>query len=105
ERRAFRAMPISSDPDILAGTWTRYAYSFGSYFPDYPKLGVWTDAYYLSFNRFQNGVNFAGAAACAFDRAAMLAGRSPAASQCFNNGTNVASLLPADLDGATGAAN
>jgi len=100
----FQCVAISSGADILTSTWTRYAYSFGSYFPDYPKLGVWPDAYYMSFNRFLNGVSFAGAAACAFDRAAMLAGSPTAAGQCFNNGTNVASLLPADLDGATGAA-
>jgi hypothetical protein len=101
----FQCIAISSGADFLASSWTRYAYSFGSYFPDYPKLGVWTDAYYMSFNRFLNGVSFAGAAACAFDRSAMLAGSPTAAAQCFNSGTSIASLLPADLDGATGAAN
>ena len=101
----FQCIAISSSDDIVAPTttWNRYAYSFGTSFPDYPKLGVWPDAYYMSFNRFLNGVNFQGAAACAFDRAAMLAGTA-ATAQCFNLGTGVASLLPSDLDGATGAA-
>ena len=100
----FQCIAISSGADIISSTWTRYAFSFGSQFPDYPKLGVWPDAYYMSFNRFLNGVNFSGAAACAFDRAAMLAGSPTATGQCFNLGTSVASLLPSDLDGATGAA-
>ena len=99
----FQCIAVSSGADIITSTWTRYAFSFGSQFPDYPKLGVWPDAYYLSFNRFFNGVTFSGAAACAFDRAAMLAGSPTATGQCFNLANTVASLLPADLDGATGA--
>ena len=99
----FQCIAISSSDDILTSTWTQYAFSFGSQFPDYPKLGVWPDGYYMSFNRFLNGVSFSGAAACAFDRAAMLAGNPNATAQCFNQGTGVASLLPSDLDGATGA--
>jgi len=100
----FQCIAVSSSADIIAPTttWNRYAYSFSSSFPDYPKLGVWPDAYYMSFNRFLNGTSFQGAAACAFDRAAMLAGAA-ATAQCFNLGTGVASLLPSDLDGATGA--
>lgn len=98
----FQCIAVSSGPDFMTSTWHQYAYSFGTSFPDYPKLGVWPDAYYMSFNRFLNGVSFQGAAACAFDRAAMLAGTA-ASAQCFNLGTGVASLLPADLDGATGA--
>src|SRR5207237_9572483 len=72
-------------------------------FPDYPKVGVSPDAYYMTFNRFLNGATSSGAAACAFDRTAMLAGAS-ATAQCFNRSTGVASLLRSDLDGATGAA-
>ena len=98
----FQCVAVSSTDDIITSTWTQYAYSFGSYFPDYPKVGVWPDAYYMSFNRFFGGVNFSGAAACAFDRAAMLAGTS-ANGQCFNLSNSVGSLLPSDLDGATGA--
>ena len=99
----YQCIALSSGADIVTSTWTRYAFSFGSQFPDYPKLGVWPDAYYMSFNRFLNGVNFSGAAACAFDRTKMLAGDPNATGQCFNLGTGVASLLPSDLDGATGA--
>ena len=97
-----QCVAVSSNSDIITSTWNRYAYSFGTSFPDYPKVGVWPDAYYMSFNRFLNGTSFQGAAACAFDRTAMLAGTA-ATAQCFNLGTSVASLLPSDLDGATGA--
>src|SRR5260370_15795029 len=68
-------------------------------FPDYPKLGVWPDGYYASFNMF-SGNSFVGARACSFNRSAMLTGAS-AAMVCFQQGSNVPSLLPSDLDGAT----
>src|SRR2546425_9230195 len=42
------AVSTSGDP---MGTYNRYAYA-SSRFPDYPKLGVWPDAYYLSTNDF-----------------------------------------------------
>ena len=35
---------------------TTYAFSYGTtQFNDYPKLGVWPDAYYTTFNIFTNG--------------------------------------------------
>ena len=44
-------------------------------FNDYPKFGVWPDAYYMTDNQFnQAGTAFLGAGAFAFDRAKMLAG-------------------------------
>jgi hypothetical protein len=68
---------------------------------DYPKLGVWPDAYYMAFNEFDAifGI-FDGASPCAFDRTSMLVG-SPAEAVCFYPFSNEASLLPSDLDGAT----
>jgi hypothetical protein len=68
-------------------------------FPDYPKLGVWPDAYYVSYNQFQ-GNTFVGPAACAMDRNAMLNGGN-ASMQCFSPGSSYGSLLPSDLDGLT----
>src|SRR5258708_17282690 len=52
----------------------RYEFDFGANFPDYPKFGVWPDAYYYTANTF-GPRSFLGAQACAFDRAAMLAGK------------------------------
>jgi hypothetical protein len=94
---------VSATSDAT-GSW--YLYSFavpGNYFPDYPKLAVWPDGYYLSYNRFQ-GNFFYGATACALDRQNMLGGNPSNPMQCFNLSTSYGSLLPSDLDGASGAA-
>lgn len=56
---------ISSGDDPVTTTWTRYAFNTPS-FPDYPKYGVWPDAYYVGANE--------GPAVYALDRAKMLAG-------------------------------
>jgi hypothetical protein len=89
---------VSTTSDAT-GTYNRYAFSFGNTdFPDYPKLGVWPDAYYMSFNLFLNGHTFTGADACALDRNAMLAG-DDATLICFQQPSSVASLLPSDMDG------
>jgi len=89
-------LAISTTSDAT-GTYNRYAFSFPpGDFPDYPKLGVWPDAYYATFNIFSKG--FVGAMACAYDRANMLAG-NPATQVCFQEPSNVSSLLPSDLDG------
>jgi hypothetical protein len=90
------AVSTSSD---ATGSYSRYEYDFGSNFPDYPKFSVWPDAYYNTINIFP-GKSFAGAQACAFDRAAMLAG-APANAICFQQPSSISSLLPADLDGST----
>jgi hypothetical protein len=90
------AISTSSD---ATGTYNRYAFSFGnSDFSDYPKLGVWSDAYYMSFNLYLNGASFLGADACALDRNAMLAG-NPAQIICFPQPSTVTTLLPSDMDG------
>jgi len=89
---------VSTTSDAT-GAYNRYAFSFGNTdFPDYPKLGVWPDAYYMSFNSFANGNSFIGANVCALDRNAMLAG-NPASNICFQQTSSVASLLPSDMDG------
>ncbi len=93
-----QCVAISTSSDAT-GSYHRYEFDFGANFPDYPKFGVWPDGYYNSINVFP-GVSFAGAQACAFDRAAMLAG-APARAICFQQPSSVASLLPADLDGST----
>jgi len=100
----YQCIAVSNNADFITSTWTRYAYSFGSNFPDYPKAGVWPDAYYMAFNLFANGRTFAGAGTCAFDRTKMVAGDLTATGQCFQLGTSYGGLLHSDLDGATGAA-
>ena len=94
------AVSTSGDP---AGTYKTYYYTFGNNLPDYPKFGVWptasNSAYLATYNQFANGASFAGAALCAYDRSAMLAGAASPAQVCFT--INDASYLPADLDGST----
>ena len=69
---------------------------------DYPKLGIWPDAYYLSINQFNHDFEFTGAGVFAYDRAKLLAGDPTAGAiffdlQSFTNFPN--GLLPSDLDG------
>ena len=88
---------VSTTPDAT-GTYYRFAYSQPG-FPDYPKWGIWSDAYYQSQNNFgASGDSYVGAYACAYERAKMLVGDSTAMQICFQTGTYDDSLLPADLD-------
>ncbi len=77
-----------------------YRYSFAQpYFNDYPKLGVWSDAVYATYNLF-SGNNAIGARACAMDRSAMVTGAS-ATQECFTLRNQFSTMLPSDMDGAT----
>ena len=91
-----------SQTNDATGSYNLYSFSYGAtQFPDYPKLSVWPDAYYISFNIFNNGSTFAGAKLCAYDRAAMISGAPTAGQQCFQLSTSFGGVLPADLDSAT----
>jgi hypothetical protein len=90
------AVSTTGDP---TGSYYRYSFQYSN-FPDYPKLGVWPDAYYTTFNMFRNGQTFVGPEICAYDRAKMMAGQA-ATQQCFTLGTAYGGLLPSDLDGST----
>jgi len=100
------AVSQTSDP---TGSWNRYAFnSFGSDFPDYPKLAVWPDAYYVSYNLFGDiagtGGTWDGPRVCAYDRTKMLAGQA-ATEQCASidptSYPTLSGVLPSDLDGPT----
>jgi hypothetical protein len=93
-----QCVAVSTSPDPT-GTYFRYAFSYSRSFNDYPKMGVWPDAYYISYNMFRNGASFTGNTVCAFERAQMLIGA--AARQACVNTTSGASLEPADLEGTT----
>ncbi len=92
-----QCVAVSTTSDAM-GTWNRYAFQYTNA-DDYPKMGVWPDAYYQTFNMF-NGNQFVGADACAYDRTAMLSGQA-ATQICFQQGPSVGGLLPADVDGTT----
>ena len=100
---------VSTTSDAINGGWNLYAFrtpvnnTICNCRPmtDYPKLAVWSDGYYLSWNEIWNG-NYIGAEACVIDRNNMLTGATAATMQCFSNtGTSYGSMLPADLDGTT----
>jgi hypothetical protein len=94
-----QCVAVSQTSDAT-GAYNLYAFSYGTVeFPDYPKLGVWSDAYYITFNIFDNGRTFAGAKLCAYDRNSMLA-NLPASQQCFQLSSGYGGVLPGDLDGA-----
>ena len=72
-RSYMQCVAVSTHERSRPGTYNRYAFSYTD-FPDYPKLTVWPDAYYITFNMFRNGRTFTGGRACAYDKAAMMAG-------------------------------
>ena len=90
---------VSTTSDAT-GSYYRFAYPQPG-FPDYPKWGLWPDAYYQSQNNFgSNGSSFVGAYACAYERAKLLVGDSTAKQVCFQSSSFDDSLLPGDLDSA-----
>jgi hypothetical protein len=99
-----QCVAVSQTADPL-GAW--YLYDFlvsPTGLNDYPKLGVWPDGYYLSYNEFV-GNTFTGAFAVALQRDAMLQGM-PAAFVKFavrdpSNADTFFTALPANLEGKT----
>ncbi len=92
-------MAVSTSSDAT-GTYHVYAFSYANVLPDYPKVGVWPDAYYVTTNSFLEGGGFSGAESCAMDRTNMLAGNT-AKAVCFQRKIADFGLMPADLDGST----
>ena len=118
----YYCIAVSNTDDLSSTTLAWYTYeinldpilgrnSQGAYwFPDWPKLGTWADAYYLTLdlNDFDNNYQEVGVVVCALDRTNMLTGGTPRTQQCFTNPDPVTgalylahSLIPADIDGTT----
>ena len=93
------AVSTTSDP---TGTYQQWAYGFGNTIPDYPKIGMWPDGYYVTWNMFPGaGASFSGAEVCAWNRLDMLSGVAAPRFVCFQLSSAFASLLPSDVDGPT----
>ncbi len=89
---------VSTTSDAT-GSYYRYQFTYAN-FNDYPKIGVWPDGYYASYNMFNLVTGaFLGSQACALDRSKMLVG-SPATQICFQLSPAFGGLLPSDLDGS-----
>ncbi|HEV2707817.1 MAG TPA: hypothetical protein VGV59_17995, partial [Pyrinomonadaceae bacterium] len=94
-----QCVAVSTTPDPT-GTYHRYAYSYGTDFNDYPKMGVWHDGYYITYNMFRRGRTYVGNRVCAFERDKMLLGLA-ARQICASTSTSFHSLEPADFEGLT----
>ena len=59
-----------STTSSATGSYYLYEFHFGKTFHDYPKLGVWPDAYYMSANQFSLSTQaWRGTGAVAYERA------------------------------------
>ena len=97
---------VSTTSDAT-GSYHRYGFHLGSNFFDYPKLGVWPDAYYMAMNVFNSsGTAYLGPQPFAFDRAKMLAWPTRYFHHHGNNRRfergNLSSRGPRRIDPATG---
>jgi hypothetical protein len=95
------AVSATGDP---TGQWHRYEFLVSqNKLNDYPKFGVWPDAYYMTVNQFEYnfGWAYAGQGVAAFERDQMLVGGE--AHMFYGDldsvDPNLYSMLPADLDG------
>jgi hypothetical protein len=88
-------MAISKTKDAT-GSWYLYQYPQNDGFPDYPKWGVWSDAYYQTQNI--SGYN---AYVCAYESAKLVKGNSKAQQICFTTDGFDTSLQPGDIDSAS----
>src|SRR5437016_2946576 len=99
------ALSQTNDPTGAYYRWS-FAVGNGNNFGDYPKAGMWPDAYYFSTREFAGGSTFVGVGAYAFNRAQALVGNPnpqvisflapPTPPYVVGDG-----LLPSDLDGMT----
>jgi hypothetical protein len=95
-----QCVAISKTADPIAGGWFLYAFETRDaagqpVTPDYPKVGLWPDGYYMSTQR---GFPNAGMDVWVFEREKMLAGQ-PARQVQFSVGAPSIVLQPSDLNG------
>jgi hypothetical protein len=102
----YQCLAISATPDPL-GPYYRYSFKFNK-LNDYPKLGLWSDAYYMTMNQFTAiSLQYAGQGVVAFERDKMLLGQA-ARMVYFDLASvdmNLGGMLPSDLDGPAPPAN
>ncbi|MFF7234582.1 Ig-like domain repeat protein [Streptomyces sioyaensis] len=97
----FQCVAVSQTADAT-GSYNRYAFQYSA-FNDFPKLSVWRDAYYVTYNMFTEATAvgaFLGPQTCALERESMLNG-SAADQQCYQLSPTSFALLGSDLDGST----
>jgi hypothetical protein len=118
----YYCIAVSSTDDLTSSSLKWYTYGFllnpligangegVTFYPDWPKIATWPDAYYVGFDLGDpnNAFEDVAMAACAFDRTDMLIGATANPPQCFLDPTPVPvamylkhSLEPADVEGTT----
>ena len=97
------ALSVTGDPTGAYYIWS-YVYPNASVTTnDYPKVGVWTDGYHMTFNQFSP--SFVGVGILTQDRQKALLGDPTAAAIYINFGAidgTAFALLPSDIDGYVG---
>jgi hypothetical protein len=98
--KSLQCIAISRGADPITSGWFLYAFQTRDsnnnlVTPDYPKIGVWPDGYYMSTQR---GFPNSGLDVWVFERDRMLAGQ-PARQVQFSVGAPSIVLQPSDLDG------
>ncbi|HEU0209644.1 MAG TPA: dockerin type I domain-containing protein [Candidatus Udaeobacter sp.] len=92
----YQCVGVSKTSDPVSGGWWLYAIqvdpSNPTYLGDYPKFGLWPDAYYFSVNMFLNNTTFTGVRVFALPRNAMINGTGAP-----NAGGIAFSIAPATL--------
>ncbi len=99
------ALSVTGDPTGAYYVWSYRYPNPGVKTNDFPKVGVWTDGYHMTFNQFDSSDKFAGVGVLTQDRAKALVG-DPTAGLIYINlslvDSNASSLLPGDIDGYVG---
>jgi hypothetical protein len=103
----YNCVAVSTGPNPT-GSYFRYAFSSGVNFPDYPKYGVWPNAYFLTTREFAPDDSFAGIGVYALERRKMINGNPAARAVSFLVGPGNGApayltgdgWLPSDLDGS-----
>jgi hypothetical protein len=122
ENNYLYCIAISNTDDLSSSSLAWYTYSIALapilgknaegtvYFPDWPKIATWPNAYYvgIDLNDINQNYREVGVVACALDRTNMLINGTPNPPQCFEVTSPLSdgiylghSLIPADVDGTT----
>jgi hypothetical protein len=103
----YQYVAVSTTPDPL-GSWYRYWFKWSdTLMNDYPKIGVWPDGYYITYNQFDTtGTGgYAGAGVIVLNRTSLLSGASEGQVDAIRwdlgqVDPNYFSLLPAHVQGS-----
>jgi hypothetical protein len=116
----YYCVAVSNTDDLSSPSLAWYTYAIplnkilgvnaqgATYFPDWPKIATWPDAYYIAMDLEDpnNGFQEVGVLVCALNRTNMLIGATANLPQCFNSPSSITgsmylahSFQPADVEG------